>query len=67
VLRAAQSVISSKSSDDAVAQCPTSANPEVELQEEVAKIEPKVAEGTVTIEEEEANHLHKREDSQPVV
>jgi hypothetical protein len=45
----------------------TPPNPEVELQEEVAKIEPKVAEGTVTIEEEEANHLHKREDSQPVV
>jgi len=32
---------------------------EVELQEEIAKIEPKVAEGTVTIEE--ANHLHSLE------
>jgi hypothetical protein len=36
-------------------------NPELELQlqEEIAKIEPKVAEGTVTIEE--ANHLHSLE------
>jgi hypothetical protein len=32
---------------------------ELELQEEIAKIEPKVAEGTVTIEE--ANHLHSLE------
>jgi hypothetical protein len=32
---------------------------EAELQEEIAKIEPKVAEGTVTIEE--ANHLHSLE------
>jgi hypothetical protein len=32
---------------------------ETELQEEIAKIEPKVAEGTVTIEE--ANHLHSLE------
>ncbi|KAH7087215.1 hypothetical protein FB567DRAFT_560910 [Paraphoma chrysanthemicola] len=32
---------------------------EIELQEEIAKIEPKVVEGTVTIEE--ANHLHSLE------
>ncbi|KAF2831629.1 hypothetical protein CC86DRAFT_342578 [Ophiobolus disseminans] len=58
VLRTAQNVVSKMQKAVGHTNAP---HPELELelQEEIAKIEPKVAEGTVTIEE--ANHLHSLE------